>query len=144
MDEIAVSFFLIGRDNTLPLEIWSRLRCGMTPEINAISTVIFVFSLIMIVLWYRLRTRAAKKRPTLCRQLRRRWHEYEPQGFHPLCSRRQCCGRLSYRSVAAGGRSPSPLVDGDHYEICHEVRDGHKFAHPPATRKYDVVLWAAA
>src|SRR5215472_15890199 len=55
MDEIAVSFFLIGRDNTLPLEIWGRLRRGITPEINAISTVIFVFSLIAIVTWYRLR-----------------------------------------------------------------------------------------
>jgi spermidine/putrescine transport system permease protein len=55
MDEIAVSFFLIGRDNTLPLEIWSRLRRGMTPEINAISTLIFVFSLALILLWYRLR-----------------------------------------------------------------------------------------
>jgi spermidine/putrescine transport system permease protein len=58
MDEIAVSFFLIGRDNTLPLEIWGRLRRGITPEINAISTVIFVFSLVAIVLWYRLRARA--------------------------------------------------------------------------------------
>lgn len=58
MDEIAVSFFLIGRDNTLPLEIWGRLRRGITPEINAISTIIFVFSLIAIVLWYRLRVRA--------------------------------------------------------------------------------------
>lgn len=58
MDEIAVSFFLIGRDNTLPLEIWGRLRRGITPEINAISTIIFLFSLIAIVLWYRLRTRA--------------------------------------------------------------------------------------
>ena len=57
MDEIAVSFFLIGRDNTLPLEIWSRLRRGITPEINAISTVIFVFSLVLILLWYRLRAR---------------------------------------------------------------------------------------
>ena len=55
MDEIAVSFFLIGRDNTLPLEIWSRLRRGMTPEINAISTIIFLFSLVLIVVWYRLR-----------------------------------------------------------------------------------------
>jgi spermidine/putrescine transport system permease protein len=55
MDEIAVSFFLIGRDNTLPLEIWGRLRRGITPEINAISTIIFVFSLIAIVFWYRLR-----------------------------------------------------------------------------------------
>ncbi|HEX2597975.1 MAG TPA: ABC transporter permease [Terriglobales bacterium] len=57
MDEIAVSFFLIGRDNTLPLEIWGRLRRGITPEINAISTIIFLFSIIAIVLWYRLRTR---------------------------------------------------------------------------------------
>jgi spermidine/putrescine transport system permease protein len=58
MDEIAVSFFLIGRDNTLPLEIWGRLRRGITPEINAISTIIFAFSLIAIVFWYRLRVRA--------------------------------------------------------------------------------------
>ena len=58
MDEIAVSFFLIGRDNTLPLEIWGRLRRGITPEINAVSTVIFVFSLVAILFWYRLRVRA--------------------------------------------------------------------------------------
>ena len=58
MDEIAVSFFLIGRENTLPLEIWGRLRRGITPEINAISTFIFAFSLLTIVVWYRLRVRA--------------------------------------------------------------------------------------
>jgi spermidine/putrescine transport system permease protein len=57
MDEIAVSFFLLGRDNTLPLEIWGRLRRGITPEINAVSTIIFVFSLVAIVVWYRLRMR---------------------------------------------------------------------------------------
>src|SRR5439155_18241800 len=61
MDEIAVSFFLIGRDNTLPLEIWGRLRRGITPEINAISSIIFVFSLAAIVTWYRLRVRAESK-----------------------------------------------------------------------------------
>jgi len=58
MDEIAVSFFLIGRDNTLPLEIWGRLRRGITPEINAVSTIIFLFSLVAIVFWYRLRARS--------------------------------------------------------------------------------------
>jgi len=41
----------------LPLEIWGRLRRGITPEINAISTIIFVFSLAVIVTWYRLRVR---------------------------------------------------------------------------------------
>src|ERR1700757_295734 len=58
MDEIAVSFFLIGRDNTLPLEIWGRLRRGITPEINAVSTIIFLFSLVTIVVWYQLRVQA--------------------------------------------------------------------------------------
>lgn len=59
LDEIAVSFFLVGRENTLPLEIWSRLRRGITPEINAVSTLIFGFSLVTIFLWYRLRGRPA-------------------------------------------------------------------------------------
>jgi spermidine/putrescine transport system permease protein len=57
MDEIAVSFFLIGRDNTLPLEIWARLRRGITPEINAVSALIFVISVILILVWYHIRTR---------------------------------------------------------------------------------------
>jgi len=58
MDEIAVTFFLIGRDNTLPLEIWARLRRGITPEINAISTLIFGVSVILILIWYQIRTRS--------------------------------------------------------------------------------------
>jgi spermidine/putrescine transport system permease protein len=68
MDEIAVSFFLIGRDNTLPLEIWGRLRRGITPEINAISSIIFVFSLVAIVTWYRLRI-GAEGQPEIAAEL---------------------------------------------------------------------------
>lgn len=58
LDEIAVTFFLIGRDNTLPLEIWGRLRRGITPEINAVLTLIFAASVVLIVIWHRLRARA--------------------------------------------------------------------------------------
>ena len=61
MDEIAVTFFLIGRDNTLPLEIWARLRRGITPEINAISTLIFAVSVILILVWYQIRARTTGK-----------------------------------------------------------------------------------
>lgn len=68
MDEIAVSFFLIGRDNTLPLEIWGRLRRGITPEINAISAIIFLFSLVAIIVWYRLRLQA-ESRPEIAAEL---------------------------------------------------------------------------
>ena len=61
MDEIAVTFFLIGSDNTLPLEIWGRLRRGITPEINAISTLILAASVVLIVVWYHLRTRSEQQ-----------------------------------------------------------------------------------
>ncbi len=63
MDEIAVTFFLLGRDNTLPLEIWARLRRGITPEINAISTLIFILSVILILIWYQIRTRTPGNEP---------------------------------------------------------------------------------
>ena len=63
MDEIAVTFFLIGRDNTLPLEIWGRLRRGITPEINAISSLIVAVSVLLIVVWHRLRARSVSSAP---------------------------------------------------------------------------------
>jgi monoamine oxidase len=33
-----------------------------------------------------------------------------------------------------------PQVDGEHFEICHQVRDGHAFDRPDATRKADIVI----
>lgn len=48
-DEIPVTFFLNGIFSTLPLQIWGMTRNGITPEINAISTVIFIASLFLIV-----------------------------------------------------------------------------------------------
>jgi spermidine/putrescine transport system permease protein len=54
LDEIAVTFFLIGRQNTLPLQIWGLLRRGITPEVNAAATVIFVLSVAVILVWARL------------------------------------------------------------------------------------------
>lgn len=49
-DEIPVTFFLTGRDNTLPMYIWSTLRRGITPEINAVGTLIVLASLVLITL----------------------------------------------------------------------------------------------
>lgn len=48
-DEVVVTFFLTGRQNTLPMEIWGRLRRGFTPELNAIATVIIAVSIVLIV-----------------------------------------------------------------------------------------------
>jgi spermidine/putrescine transport system permease protein len=49
-DEIPVTFFLTGRDNTLPMYIWSTMRRGITPEINAVGTLIVAASLVLIAL----------------------------------------------------------------------------------------------
>jgi len=49
-DEIPVTFFLTGRDNTLPMYIYSTMRRGVTPEINAVGTLIVALSLVLIIL----------------------------------------------------------------------------------------------
>lgn len=51
-DEIVVTFFLTGREKTLPLLIWGRLRRGISPEINATATVIIVVSLVLVLASY--------------------------------------------------------------------------------------------
>jgi hypothetical protein len=35
---------------------------------------------------------------------------------------------------------PSPIVEGEHFAVCHQVRDGHSFAKPDATRTAEVVI----
>ena len=49
-DEIAVTFLLTGRENTLPMTLWSLLRREVTPEVNAASTLIIAVSVILIVI----------------------------------------------------------------------------------------------
>ena len=42
--------------------------------------------------------------------------------------------------VDAAQRGAAPRVDGEHNEVCHEVRDGHAFARPPVSKRHDVVI----
>src|SRR5579864_1412046 len=41
-------------------------------------------------------------------------------------------------SAAKPGRVP--LVEGEHFEICHQVRDGHHFDLPRPSAKADIVI----
>ncbi|TCU07605.1 ABC transporter permease [Rhizobium sullae] len=49
-DEIPVTYFLTGRDVTLPIYIYSTLRRGITPEINAVGSIIVAASFVLVVL----------------------------------------------------------------------------------------------
>lgn len=47
IDEFNVAYFLVGTDTTLPIYIFSSLRFGLTPELNAISTLILAASMVL-------------------------------------------------------------------------------------------------
>ncbi|MFN8769749.1 MAG: ABC transporter permease [Neisseriaceae bacterium] len=48
VDDFIITFFTAGPDSTtLPIAIYSMLKMGVTPEINAVSTVIIVFTLLL-------------------------------------------------------------------------------------------------
>ena len=47
-DDFVIAFFVAGPLNTLPIYVFSSIRRGVTPEINAIGTAIMVFSLVML------------------------------------------------------------------------------------------------
>jgi spermidine/putrescine transport system permease protein len=49
-DEIIVTFFLSGAEPTLPVHIWTLLRQGFSPAINAVLTLIAVFSVALITI----------------------------------------------------------------------------------------------
>jgi spermidine/putrescine transport system permease protein len=49
IDEFIIAFFAIGTSNTLPLAIWSALRFGGSPKLNALATLIFVFSFVTAI-----------------------------------------------------------------------------------------------
>ncbi len=59
-DEVVVTFFLTGREKTLPLLIWGRLRRGISPEINAAATVIIVVSLVLVFVANRILRRSGQ------------------------------------------------------------------------------------
>ncbi len=44
-DEFIVAFFVIGFGHTLPVTIWSELRNGISPQINAIATVVLLLTI---------------------------------------------------------------------------------------------------
>ena len=43
-----VTFFLIGPQSTLPLYIYTQVKFGVTPEVNAIATLILVGTLTVL------------------------------------------------------------------------------------------------
>jgi ABC-type spermidine/putrescine transport system permease subunit II len=45
IDEFVITFFTVGPQQTLPLYIYTSIKLGVTPEVNAVATVILVVTL---------------------------------------------------------------------------------------------------
>ncbi|MEL6236056.1 MAG: ABC transporter permease [Pseudomonadota bacterium] len=48
-DEFIIAFLLTRFDVTLPVEIWSLLRSGLSPRLNAIGSVVFLVSVALVL-----------------------------------------------------------------------------------------------
>jgi ABC-type spermidine/putrescine transport system permease subunit II len=48
-DELAVTFFVAGFDQPLPVYVFSLLRLGFTPQVNAVFTILAVLSVIAVL-----------------------------------------------------------------------------------------------
>jgi hypothetical protein len=43
-------------------------------------------------------------------------------------------------TLLAQAPAPQPRVEGEHFQVCHQIRDGHKFDLPNVTRKVEVAI----
>jgi len=60
-DDFIIAFFVAGSETTLPIYVFSSIRRGVTPEINAIGTMVLIVSLsLLIVAQFLLRTERKK------------------------------------------------------------------------------------
>jgi ABC-type spermidine/putrescine transport system permease subunit II len=48
LDEFIITYFLIGGHNTLPIFIYTQVKFGITPEVNAVATMLLVGSLLLL------------------------------------------------------------------------------------------------
>jgi spermidine/putrescine transport system permease protein len=63
LDEFIITYFLIGANNTLPIFIYTQIKFGITPEVNAVASMLLAGSLLLLALAFLL--------PQLFRRARR-------------------------------------------------------------------------
>jgi spermidine/putrescine transport system permease protein len=63
LDEFIITYFLIGGHNTLPIFIYTQVKFGITPEVNAVATMLLGASLLLLGIAFAL--------PQLVRRTRR-------------------------------------------------------------------------
>ena len=51
LDDVVISYFTAGPgSNTLPLKIYSMIKTGITPDVNALSTILLLITIIVLTI----------------------------------------------------------------------------------------------
>lgn len=63
LDDVVISYFTAGPGtNTLPLYIYSNIKTGITPDVNALTTLMLIFTIIALAVSYKIETKKQLKR----------------------------------------------------------------------------------
>lgn len=86
LDDVVISIFVTGpRITTLPIKIYTQMKFGVTPEINALCTVMLGVTILLMVLSYKLGSGSKKQLP------KKRMEEKDEEDF----SIGSCCGNVT-------------------------------------------------
>ena len=50
IDDVIVSYFINGQVKTFPLQVMGAIKSGVAPDVNALSTLILIATVILVVL----------------------------------------------------------------------------------------------
>ncbi len=63
LDDVVISYFTAGPGtNTLPLYIYSIIKTGITPDVNALTSLMLIFTIIALVVSSKIQTKNQEKR----------------------------------------------------------------------------------
>jgi spermidine/putrescine transport system permease protein len=52
MDDVVISIFINGpRLATLPIKVYTQIKTGVTPEVNALCTIMLVFTILILFVY---------------------------------------------------------------------------------------------
>ncbi len=70
IDEFVVTFFTVGSQLTLPIYIYTQIKFGVTPEVNAVATLVMVGTIVVLGLITLVATRGRRAGRAVARRIR--------------------------------------------------------------------------
>ena len=70
IDEFVVTFFTVGSQLTLPIYIYTQIKFGVTPEVNAVATLVMIGTILALAIITIVATRGRRAGRAVIRRVR--------------------------------------------------------------------------